>query len=187
MQKDQQGSTISTVEDAPFFTCEQQAEIVEVVKTTQPVEVELPGHRWSLKKVVKLVEKRTGLKISRSTAGSMLKRAGLSWKKCKKLLAKADSDKRAAYAAQVEELFIAMCNEQVRLIYIDEVHLHQDMDLGYSWSTKGEADWVPSQSPGLSAKLNWYGAYDFTDGQCFLWKNGRCNSESTVEFLQALS
>lgn len=151
------------------------------------MEVELPGHRWTLKKVVNLVEKRTGIQISRSKARTMLQRAGLSWKKCKKLLTKADPDKRAAYAAQLEGLFTAMCQGKVRLIYIDEVHLHQDMDLGYSWSTRGEADWVPSHSPGLSAKLNWYGAYDFTDGQCFLWENGRCNSDNTIGFLQALS
>ena len=117
----------------------------------------------------------------------MLQQAGLSWKKCKKLLAKANPEQRAAYAAQLEDLFVAMCADKARLIYIDEVHLHQDMDLGYSWSTKGQADWVPSQSPGLSAKLNWYGAYDFTQGQCFLWQNGRCNSDNTVAFLQALS
>lgn len=147
----------------------------------------MPGYRWTLKKVVKLVEKKTGIQISRSKAWTLLQRAGLSWKKCKKLLAKAAPEKRAAYAAQLEELFTAMCEGQARIIYIDEVHIHQDMDTGYSWSTKGKVDWVHSTSPGLSAKLNWYGAYDFTTGQCFLWENGRCNSENTVSFLQALS
>ena len=104
--------------------------------------------------MVTLVEKKTGIQISRSKARTLLQQAGLSWKKCKKLLAKADPGKRAAYAAQLEELFTAMCKGRVRIIYIDEVHVDQDMDLGYSWSAKGEPDWVHSTSPGLSAKLN---------------------------------
>ena len=68
----------------------------------------------------------------------MLQRAGLSWKKCKKLLTKADPDKRAAYAAQLEGLFTAMCQGKVRLIYIDEVHLHQDMDLATVGQPEGK-------------------------------------------------
>jgi hypothetical protein len=40
---------------------------------------------------------------------------------------------------------------------MDEVHLHQDMDLGYRWSVAGEADWVPSHYPSLKNRLNWYG------------------------------
>ena len=60
-----------------------------------------------------------------------------------------------------------MLQGEVRIIYIDEVHVHQDMDLGYAWTRKGEPAWRKSISPSLSKRINWYGAYDFTDGRTF--------------------
>lgn len=77
-----------------------------------------------------------------------------------------------------------MCQDDVVLIYLDEVHIHQDMEVGYTWSPVGEDDWVPSTSPGLAKRINWFGAYNFTEGDCFLWENGTCNSETCMQFLQ---
>ena len=34
--------------------------------------------------------------------------------------------------------------------------------------------------PPLSDRLNGYGAYDFTHGECLLWEDGWCNGEQTV-------
>jgi len=61
------------------------------------------------------------------------------------------------------------------------------LDLGYTWSPVGESTWVASTSPGHSARINDYGAYNFTDGQCFVWHNGICNSDNTIGFLQQLA
>ena len=72
------------------------------------------------------------------------------------------------------------------MVYVDEVHLHQDLELGYRWSVKGENDWVSSHCLPLHNRLNWYGAYDFTTGQCFIWHNGSCNGDNTVAFLDQL-
>ena len=36
-------------------------------------------------------------------------------------------------------------------------------------------------------RLNWYGAYDFSHGQCLIWHQGACNSDNTVDFLQHLA
>ena len=47
-------------------------------------------------------------------------------------------------------------------------------------------DWVPSHCLSLSNRLNWYGAYDFTTGQCFIWHNGACNGDNTIAFLDQL-
>lgn len=157
------------------------------MKTKVPTDFGLPGKRWTVKKLIQLVEAQSGKRVCRNTIRAVLRRAGLSWKKCKKLLGKANAEKRADFVVQLASMFDATCQEDAIIVYIDEVHLHQDVDIGYSWSTKGQADWVVSQSPGLSAKLNWYGAYDFTHGRCFIWENGACNSANTVEFLQALT
>jgi len=61
------------------------------------------------------------------------------------------------------------------------------MDLGYSWGVIGQPLWRESHSPSLSARLNWYGAYDFSEGRCLIWQDGKCNGEQTVRFLERLA
>ena len=157
------------------------------MRTQTPAEIGIAGRGWTAKKLRSLLERKSGKQVSHTTMRTVLHQMGLSWKKCKKLLAKADPEQRQQYIVQLKELFDAMCEDKAVIIYIDEAHLHQDMDLGYGWSIKGVRKWVKSSSPGLSAKINWYGAYDFTTGRCIIWENGRCNSDNTVLFLQALA
>lgn len=146
----------------------------------------MPGRGWTLKKLRHWVASKLGRQVSRNTLRTILQSAGFSWKKCKKLLAKADPKKRAVIVAQFQKLYDQICQEAVVLIYLDEVHLHQDMAVGYTWSPVGEADWVLSTSPGLANRINWFGAYNFTDGDCFIWEDGPCNAETTMQFLQQL-
>ena len=84
----------------------------------------------------------------------------VGWKKCKKLLGKADPAKRAAFFAQFQELFEEVCADRLILIYLDEAHFHRDMDLGYTWAPKGEPAWRLSSCLPLSDRINWYGALD---------------------------
>ena len=63
----------------------------------------------------------------------------------------------------------------IRLLYIDEAHLHRDMDLGYTWAPEGKPAWRLSGCASLAERINWYGAYDFSCGQCFIWNEGSCN------------
>ena len=86
-------------------------------------------------------------RVSCTTLRSLLKQAGLSWKKSKKVLAKANPTQRAEFVARFQDWFGQLYQGKVRLIYVDEAHLHQDMELGYRWSAVGEPDWVPSTSP----------------------------------------
>jgi hypothetical protein len=137
---------------------------VTIVKTSTPNEHELPGRGWTLKKLQGLVASKLGRPVSRNTLRTILRAAGLRWKQCKKLLAKADPAKRAAFVEQLQALYERMCRGEVILLYVDEVHLHQDLEVGYTWSAVGEANWVPSTSPALSARLNCFGAYNFADG-----------------------
>ena len=136
-----------------------------------------------------------GRQVSRNTLRTLLKQAGLSWKKCKKLLTRGQPEQRAKFVEDFQQLYTRMCQEEVVVVYLDEVHVHPDMELGYTWSPVGgsraspndEPAWVPSTSPGLSARLNWYGAYNFTEGQCLLWQDGQCNGDNTIQFLQQLA
>lgn len=117
----------------------------------------------------------------------ILKSAGLSWKKCKKLLTKAKPEKRAAFVEQFQHLYERMCRNEVQIVYVDESHFHQDLDLGYTWALVGNPAWRESISPPLNARINWYGAYDFADGHTFIWHEGKCNGEHTAQFLQRMT
>src|SRR3954464_704757 len=65
-------------------------------------------------------------------------------------------------------------------------HIHQDADLGYGWSERGQRFWVHSTSPGLAAKRSFYGLYFYNEGQVRLWPYPRANGEHTIEVLQRL-
>lgn len=147
----------------------------------------MPGHNWTLKKLKRYVAKIFGLVASRNALRRVLRQANLSWKKVKKLLGKAKPEKRAAHVKQLLALFTEVCNGEVILIYIDEVHIHRALDYGYTWGRVGKRIWRKSDCPKLEDRMNAYGAYDFTNGECFLWENGWCNGEQTVLFLRAVA
>lgn len=152
-----------------------------------PIEHELPGYGWTIKKLARWIEKHLALSSSRSLLRRILKGGRLSWKKCRKVLKKADPEKRRAYIEVFGVLYEQMCTGQVRLVYVDEAHFHRDMDTGYTWALQGEPAYRLSGCAPLSDRINWYGAYDFSTGQCFIWNEGACNGEHTVQFLERLS
>jgi transposase len=160
--------------------------MIRTVCESFPVNHQLPGHGWTLKKLYRWVESRLGCQVSRSTLRQILKVARLSWKKCKKVLSRAKSAKRAAFVEQFQRLFARMCRDEICLVYVDESHFHQDLDLGYTWAPVGQVVWRESTSPPLAARINWYGAYDFSAGQALIWHEGKCNGEHTIAFLQRL-
>ena len=55
------------------------------------------------------------------------------------------------------------------LAYIDEAHVHQDADLGYGWTKTGHRLYVASSSPGLGAKVSFYGIYLYSESQVRIW------------------
>ncbi len=158
-----------------------------VVKISTPNEQGLPGRGWTLKKLQRWVATQMGHAVSRNTLRTLLHRAGLRWKQCKKRLANGDPAQRAHFIEHFQALYARLCRNEVIVIYVDEVHLHQDMEVGYTWSPVGASNWIPSASPGLSARLNWFGAYNFTDGACYVWEDGKCNGHTAMTFLQQRS
>lgn len=157
------------------------------VTESEPVDHALPGHGWSVKKVRQWLKETFGRDLSRSTLNALLKKKGLSWKKCQKVLKKANPSQRAAFVAHLQDLFEQVCEEEIRLIYLDEAHFHRDLDLGYTWSPTGQPAWRVSDCPPLRDRINWYGAYDFSQGQCFIWHDGACNGQNTIKFLHHLA
>ncbi|MCZ7571310.1 MAG: winged helix-turn-helix domain-containing protein [Ardenticatenaceae bacterium] len=119
-------------------------------------------------------------RISRSTVRRLVKAAGLSWKKCKKVLKQGSRAKRQAYIERFETLWSQMCQEEIILIYVDEAHFHRDLDLGSTGAPVGQLAYWLSVCASLADRINWYGADDFTYGRCFIWNEGPCNGEHTA-------
>jgi transposase len=123
---------------------------------------------------------------SRSTLQRVLHAARMSWKKCKKLLGKANPQKRQAFLERFQKLYDQLRKGEIVLLYVDESHFHRDMDLGYTWGRVGKPVWRTTDCPPLRDRINWYGAYNFADGQSFIWAEGACNTEKTIHFLHQL-
>ena len=122
----------------------------------------------------------------RETIRRALHRLELSWKKARKLLGRADPQRRAAFLAQAQDLLAGAQHDRHMLVYLDEAHIHQDAGLGYGWSARGQRFWIGSHSPRLADKLSFYGLYLYNEGEVRLWPYARANGENTIDVLHRL-
>ena len=122
----------------------------------------------------------------RETIRTALHRLGLSWKKARKLLGRANPGRRAAFIEQLGPLLDGAQRDRHHLVYLDEAHIHQDVDPGHGWGERGKRFHVASSSPGLSAKVSFYGLYLFNEGQVRIWPYPRANGEHTIDVLHRL-
>ncbi len=139
-----------------------------------------------MRRLVHWVRERFGLVFCRETIRRALHRLKLSWKKAKKLLGRANPERRQAFVERLQGLLDGAQRDQHVLVYMDEAHIHQDADLGYGWAARGQRLWVASTSPGLSARVSFYGLYLYNEGQVRLWPYPRANGEHTIDVLRRL-
>src|SRR4051812_38666962 len=132
------------------------------------------------------VRERFGCRCCRETLRAALHRLKLSWTKAKKLLGRADPEQWQAFVEQLQGVLDGAQHDRHLLVYVDEAHIHQDADLGYGWAERGQRFWVASRSPGLSARVSFYGLYLYNEGQVRLWPSPRANGEHTIEVLRRL-
>jgi transposase len=136
--------------------------------------------------LVGFVRERFGLRVCRETIRTALHRLELSWKKAKKLLGRADPERRQVFVEGLQGLLDGAQRDRHLLVYLDEAHIHQDTDLGHGWAGRGERFYVASNSPGLSAKVSFYGLYLYNEGQVRLWPYERANGEHTIDVLRRM-
>ena len=117
----------------------------------------------------------------RETLRRVLHGLELSWKKARKLLGRAKPEQRQAFVAQIGALLDGARDERHHLVYLDEAHIHQDVDLGYGWGERGKRFYVASSSPGLAAKVSFYGLYLYNQGQVRLWPYARASGVHTID------
>ena len=139
-----------------------------------------------MRRLVGWVVEKFGRRCCRETIRRALHRLELSWKKARKLLGRADPQRRLAFVEQVQDLLAGAQRDRHRLVYLDEAHIHQDADLGYGWSARGQRFWIGSHSPRLADKLSFYGLYLYNEGEVRLWPYARANGENTIDVLQRL-
>jgi transposase len=145
-----------------------------------------PKPRWTLRRLVGLVQERFARLYCRETIRAALHRLELSWKKARKLLGRADPERREAFVAQLRPLLAEAQRDRHQLVYLDEAHIHQDVELGYGWAERGKRFHATSSSPGLSAKVSFYGLYLYNEGQVRIWPYPRANGEHTIDVLRRL-
>jgi transposase len=145
-----------------------------------------PKPRWTLRRLVGWVRERFGRLCCRETIRAALHRLELSWQQARKLLGRADPERRQAFIAQLRPLLDDAQWDRHQLVYLDEAHIHQDVDLGHAWGERGKRFHVASSSPGLSAKVSFYGLYLYTEGQVRVWPYARANGAHTIDVLRRL-
>lgn len=102
-------------------------------------------------------------------------------------MAKAKPQDRQAFLAAVAHRLEQGGAEPPIVVYCDEAHVHQDTDGGYGWGPRGKPLWVQSSSPGLKAKVTFYGLYLVGQPQPLrIWSYPRGNTEFTIDMLRRL-
>jgi hypothetical protein len=131
-----------------------------VIDDGEPAPYGLPGHLGTVKKLRQYLLEAFGRRAGRNTIRRVLKQARFSWKEIKKLLGKAQADKRAAPVGPLQQLYQGVCRGAILLVSVDEAHFHRDLDLGSTWGPIGKRIGRSSGCGKLSERLNCYGAYD---------------------------
>ena len=122
----------------------------------------------------------------RETFRKVLVDMDMSWKQGKKLLARACPIAREAFVRTLKRLLRDALYGRERLVFIDEAHIHQDADLGRTWTRRGEPFYVASSSPGLSKRVSFFGAYVYGDTRVHIWPAERANGATTIDMLESL-
>ena len=139
-----------------------------------------------MRRLVGFVRAQFARRCCRETSRRTLHRLELSWKKARKLLGRAKPEQREAFIARIGPLLDGARDEHHHLVYLDEAHIHQDVDLGYGWGERAKRFHVASSSPGLAAKVSFYGLYLYNEGQVRIWPYPRANAEHTIDVLRRL-
>ncbi len=145
-----------------------------------PDDERAPPPRWTLRRLMHWGEQRFGRRFCRET------RAASPEAVLEESEEAAGPTRRQAFLEDLAPVLDGAARDRHLLVCVDQAHIHQDADLGYGWSARGQPAWVCSTSPGLSAKRTFYGLSLYNDGQVRLWPYPRGNGEHTIDVLGRL-
>jgi transposase len=153
----------------------------ETGKVTEPER----APRYTVPKLLQWITETLHISCARETVRKVLHDMRMSWKKGKLLLARASVEERKRFANKIKSLLRTAERDAEKLVFIDEAHIHQDADLGYTWCRIGQRYYVSSTSPGLS-RVSFFGAYIYNDTKVCIWPAERANGSTTIQYLEAL-
>lgn len=136
-------------------------------------------------KLLRWAADNLGIDCARETLRKVLRDLDMTWKKGKLLLARAPKEAREKFVTKIKALLRAAHVGKEKLIFINEAHIHQDADLGHTWSRRGERYYVSSTSPGL-ARVTFFGAYVYNDMSVAIWPAARGNGSTAIDCLEYL-
>jgi len=137
--------------------------------------------------VREFVKQRFGRLLCRSSCLNYLHRLDFVFKRPKKLLLKADDDKRGAFVAFYAGLRAEAQASGAKIFFVDEAHFRADGDLRGKWVLRGEPALVGSTSPRLGEKATYYSAVCLESGEVEEMEvDGNCTAETSAAFLERL-
>ena len=142
---------------------------------------------WYWKVVRQYVSERCGVSLSRSSCLNYLHRLGFAFKRPKKRLLKADTEKREAFVVEYATLWEEALRTGARIFFADEAHFRADAGLRDKWALKGKPALVDSASPRYGEKASYYSAVCLETGEAeWMELEGNSNSGTSVTFLMQL-
>ena len=155
------------------LTDAQQAQVIAVMKGSNPDQLQIPGVLWSRQAVGLLIERLLGVKLSRQTVGVYLRRWGFSAKKPQKRWLEQDPERVRAWLEQEYPKIKAKARrEGAMLLFGDEMGVRAGQTAGTTYAPVGERAVVPLTGKRFSANvISAIGAdgtlvFDIFEGTC---------------------
>jgi transposase len=136
------------------LTDAEQAELICVMKGSNPDQLHLPGVLWSRQAVKALIEKRFGVTLSRQTVGVYLRRWGFSGKKPQRRWLEQDPERvRAWLEHEFPRLQARARREGALLLFGDEMGVRAGQTAGKSYAPIGQRAVVALTGKRFSANV----------------------------------
>ena len=163
----------------------QQAEVIAVMKGSNPDQLQLPGVLWSRAAVKALIQMRFGIALTRQTVGVYLRRWGFSAKKPEKRWLEQDPERvRAWLEEEYPRIHARARRERALLLFGDEMGVRAGQTAGKSYAPVGQRAVVLITCKRFSANV--ISAFG-TDGTLvFDIFHGTCDDVRFMDFLDKL-
>ncbi len=167
------------------LTDAQQAELIRLMKGTNPDQLQIPGVLWSRQAVKALIERRFGLGLSRQTVGVYLRRWGFSGKKPQRRWLEQDPERvRVWLQDEFPAIQARARREGARMLFGDEMGVRAGQTAGKSYAPIGERAIVPLTGKRFSANV--ISAIGADGTLVFEIFEGSCDEIRFLDFLDKL-
>jgi transposase len=160
---------------------DEQIEVAAFLLYCRPNEIGLSSTRWNSAKVKFVIEYVFEIEVSRSYVKRLLLKCGLSYKKGEKRHFKRDEARIHTWRTTIAPLLLMDAKEDCEVVYfLDESRIYADQSSYYSWSIKGEVDFIPQ---GISYRTNAIAAISLMGEPCAMTIDSAIDSYVIIQFL----